>query len=174
MDKVFSEEQKKEIESIINSYLFQKEVKITVLDDELEIPKYAHETDAAFDLQARENIVIHPGEKVKIATGIKIKIPSGFELQIRPRSGISFKTYLRVSNTPGTIDSGYLGEINVLFTNIGKETYTINKKDKIAQAVFTRYTKAIFQNISNEEFDKFESDRGIKGFGSTGTLKSIN
>lgn len=169
----FSNEQIKEIENIIDKHLSYKKVCITILDNELDIPKYAHDTDAAFDLQSRENIVVKPGEKIMIATGVKIKIPEGYELQIRPRSGISAKTYLRVSNSPGTIDSGYLGEIKVLFTNTGKEEYKINKKDKIAQAVLAKYTKAEFNLIDNNSFEEFESDRGSKGFGSTGLLKNM-
>lgn len=173
MKDIFNEEQIKKMQEIIDDYLFTKKICITLLDDELDAPKYAHETDAAFDLQSREKLVIKPGEKAMIATGIKIRIPDGYEIQIRPRSGISSKTYLRISNTPGTIDSGYLGEIKVLFTNIGTEEYTINKKDKIAQAVLARYTKAEINIISNDEFENFNSDRGSKGFGSTGMLKDM-
>jgi dUTP pyrophosphatase len=81
-------------------------------------PYYAHPTDAGVDVCAAEDVIIAPGETKIVRTGIKVAIPEGYELQVRPRSGMSAKTKLRVANTPGTIDSGYRGEIGVIIDNI--------------------------------------------------------
>ena len=112
MKDIFNEEQIKKMQEIIDDYLFTKKICITLLDDELDAPKYAHETDAAFDLQSREKLVIKPGEKAMIATGIKIRIPAGYEIQIRPRSGISFlastSLFASTSPKPSSADSGGL------------------------------------------------------------------
>ena len=82
------------------------------------MPIYAHETDAGLDIYSTEDINIRPGETILIKTGLKVAIPVGYELQVRPKSGISLKTKLRVANTPGTIDSGYRDEIGIIIENI--------------------------------------------------------
>ena len=81
------------------------------------IPTYAHEGDAGMDLYAAEDVIIAPGKSVLVPTGLKMAIPVGYEVQIRPRSGISLKTTLRIPNAPGTIDSGYRDEVNVIMYN---------------------------------------------------------
>ena len=78
------------------------------------IPTYAHEGDAGMDLYAAEDVIIAPGTSVLVPTGLKMAIPVGYEVQIRPRSGVSLKTALRIPNSPGTIDSGYRDEVNVI------------------------------------------------------------
>jgi dUTP pyrophosphatase len=91
-------------------------VKIKRLHPDAVIPRYAHEFDAGFDLVAVEDVVIEPGETKLVRTGLAISLPPGYELQVRPRSGISLRTKLRV--VLGTVDSGYRGEIGVIVDNI--------------------------------------------------------
>jgi dUTP pyrophosphatase len=92
-------------------------VKITLLPG-AELPQYAKPGDSGFDLVAQEDYVVEPGQTVKVRTGIAVELPVGYELQVRPRSGISANTKLRVANSPGTGDSSYRGEICVLIDNI--------------------------------------------------------
>ena len=113
---------------------------------------------------SQKPIEIEPGETKLLQTGLKFEIPHGFELQIRPRSGLSLKTKLRVANAPGTIDSDYRGEVAVIMTNTGKETVTINHGDRIAQAVLS----PVYQMEFVECDDLLETERGNGGFGSTG------
>ncbi|WP_342480438.1 deoxyuridine 5'-triphosphate nucleotidohydrolase [Paenibacillus sp. FSL L8-0340] len=94
-------------------------VKITLLPG-AELPKYARPGDSGFDLVAQEDYVVEPGQTVKVRTGICVELPVGTELQVRPRSGISANTKLRVANSPGTGDSSYRGEICVLIDNIAQ------------------------------------------------------
>lgn len=154
------------------------------------MPIYAHETDAGLDIYSTEDINISPGETILIKTGLKVAIPVGYELQVRPKSGISLKTKLRVANTPGTIDSGYRDEIGIIIENIEQpiqdisyhfdtnnkividsilhgKTYSIEKGQKIAQLVLNKISKANF--ILVDTVNKIEGDRG-GGFGSTGLV----
>lgn len=154
------------------------------------MPIYAHETDAGLDIYSTEDINIRPGETILIKTGLKVAIPVGYELQVRPKSGISLKTKLRVANTPGTIDSGYRDEIGIIIENIEQpiqdisyhfdtnnkividsilhgRTYSIEKGQKIAQLVLNKVSKANF--ILVDTVNKIEGDRG-GGFGSTGLI----
>ena len=154
------------------------------------MPIYAHETDAGLDIYSTEDINIRPGETILIKTGLKVAIPVGYELQVRPKSGISLKTKLRVANTPGTIDSGYRDEIGIIIENIEQpiqdisyhfdnnnkividsilhgKTYSIEKGQKIAQLVLNKISKANFVLV--DTVNKIEGDRG-GGFGSTGLV----
>lgn len=154
------------------------------------MPIYAHETDAGLDIYSTEDINIRPGETILIKTGLKVAIPVGYELQVRPKSGISLKTKLRVANTPGTIDSGYRDEIGIIIENIEQpiqdisyhfgtnneividsilhgKTYSIEKGQKIAQLVLNKISKANF--ILVDTVNEIEGDRG-GGFGSTGLI----
>lgn len=154
------------------------------------MPIYAHETDAGLDIYSTEDINIRPGETILIKTGLKVAIPVGYELQVRPKSGISLKTKLRVANTPGTIDSGYRDEIGIIIENIEQpiqdisyhfdtnnkividsilhgKTYSIVKGQKIAQLVLNKISKANFVLV--DTVNKIEGDRG-GGFGSTGLI----
>ena len=148
------------------------------------VPAYAKPGDAGMDICAAEDIVIRPSETVIIPTGLKLVIPEGYEVQVRPRSGISFKTPLRLSNSPGTIDSGYRDELGIIMTNTSeicswceeeiftidavgnnKGTYKINKGDRVAQIVL--------QVVPRMAFTVVDSVSGIGvnrggGFGSTG------
>ena len=94
------------------------DVRIKKLDPRAVVPMYAHEGDAGFDFVAIEDQLIQAGETALVRTGLAFEIPAGYELQIRPRSGVSLHTALRVANAPGTIDSGYTGEVQIIMDNI--------------------------------------------------------
>jgi dUTP pyrophosphatase len=149
------------------------------------MPTYAHLTDAGMDIYLTEDVVIHPGETVLIPTGIKVAIPLGYELQVRPKSGRSLKSKLRIANTPGTIDAGYRDEIGIICDNIDPvirhadmdETgrlYNIlwgsdimlSKGEKIAQLVLSEVPKAVFYEV--DSVAAIENDGRKGGFGSTG------
>ena len=149
------------------------------------MPTYAHDDDSGMDVYATEDMVIHPGETKLMPIGIKCAIPKGYELQVRPKSGRSLKSKLRVANTPGTVDSSYRGEIGVILENIdpvireaemdengrlysilwGSDIH-IEKGEKIAQLVLSEVPKAILYEV--DSIATFESDRGEGGYGSTG------
>ena len=162
-------------------------IPIELCNSDAKIPTYANIGDSGMDIFALEDITINPGETKLIKTGLKVAIPIGYELQVRPKSGRSLKTKLRVANTPGTIDSGYRDEIGVIIENVnspikdieyhfedGKviidsilhgESYIIEKGDKFAQLVLTKISTCDFYQIEN--IGEIEGDRG-GGFGSTG------
>ena len=141
-------------------------IEVIKLNPEAIIPTYAHETDAGADLYAIKNVTIYAKEKAVIETGIAINIPQGYVGFITPRSGLALNKSLTVLNSPGTIDSGYQGEIKVILLNTDpwKEKY-IKKNDRIAQIVFQKIEKAEF--LLSESFNN-ESNRSDNGFGSTG------
>ena len=129
------------------------------------VPTYAHETDAAADLYAMENTVLQ-GHSLgnKIRTGVKIQLPEGWLAMILPRSSMGAKTPLRLSNSVGLIDSGYRGELGVLYDNISDAPYTINAGDRIAQLLVMpsyRFQAKVVDILA-------DSDRGEGGFGSSG------
>lgn len=103
-------------------------VKIKKLHPDAVIPKYASEGASGFDLVAVEDVFIEPGETKLVRTGLAFEIPEGYELQIRPRSGISKNTKLRISNSPGTVDADYRGEVAVIIDNIAVPRFTILTK----------------------------------------------
>src|SRR5690625_4684250 len=161
------------------------------LNDDATLPTKAHPTDSGFDLYASEDVIIEPGETVIVPTSIAVELPRGYEAQVRPRSGVTAKTKLRVQI--GTIDNGYTGEIGVIVDNdytdkyndlwqagyyrTGGEmylnhrvkypvgTYLIRKGDRIAQLVVQALPE-----VTAVEIDDFteDSERGEGGFGSTG------
>lgn len=153
-------------------------VKIKKLSPNVLTPEYQTDGAAGFDLHALQDVVITPGETKLIKTGLAFEIPLGFEMQIRPRSGISLKTKLRVANSPGTVDADFRAEVCIIMTNtgtpslenshvgytIGDDTICINAGDRIAQGVICPVYQASF-----EEVDELSStDRGAAAFGSTG------
>ena len=148
------------------------------------LPKYANEFDAGMDVHAAEDVILKPGETAIVPTGLKFAIPEGYEIQVRPRSGISLKTPLRISNSPGTIDSGYRDELGIIMTNTSevctfsyeeeifldskgnqRGTYKIRKGDRIAQIVLKEVPQMDL-NIVDSVKDIGKNRGG--GFGSTG------
>lgn len=130
------------------------------------IPEYKTSGAAGADVCAflSEPVVIKSGEFVMIPTGLSFAIPEGYEIQVRPRSGLAAKNGVTVLNTPGTIDSDYRGEVKVILINHGKDAFTVNNGDRIAQLIVAPVTQGIFEKT--DELDSTE--RGEGGFGSTG------
>ena len=137
-----------------------------VLKNDGIMPKKAHETDAGFDICANEDKVLKPSEFALVGTGVSFLLEDNpLEVQVRSRSGLSAKNGIFVLNSPGTIDQGYNGEVKIILANIGKEDFLVNKGDRIAQLVFAKTLNINLDLTNNSE--KI-SDRGDKGFGSTG------
>jgi len=130
------------------------------------IPEYKTQGAAGADLFARitEPVVIQPGERVRIGTGVHLMLPPGTEGQVRPRSGLAFRNGITVLNSPGTIDSDYRGEVQIILINLGDKPHTVNHHDRIAQLVIAPVTACVF--TTEESIDATE--RGAGGFGSTG------
>lgn len=129
------------------------------------MPSYAHPGDAGMDLFSVEEAVLEPLGRKLVSTGLRVEIPVGYEAQIRPKSGMAVKHGISIVNTPGTIDSGYRGEIKVIMINLGGEPYTVEKGSKIAQMVINPIVTAEIEEVDSLE----ESSRSEGGFGSTGT-----
>lgn len=140
-------------------------LKVKLLNEKAQIPQYAHEGDIGLDLFSTSETIIQPDETALIPTGISIQLPSATEAQIRPRSGLALKHQVTVLNTPGTIDQGYRGEIGVILINHGKLPFKVELGMKIAQMVIKPILSVKVKKVA--ELD--DTDRGVGGFGSTGT-----
>ena len=138
----------------------------TVNNSNNELPHYATAGAAGLDLKANilETIVLEPLERRLIPTGIFLEIPHGYEVQVRPRSGLALKNGVTCLNSPGTIDTDYRGEINVLLINLSTLPFTINNNDRIAQMVVAKVEKA--ELILVQQLN--ETERNAGGFGHTG------
>jgi dUTP pyrophosphatase len=160
------------------------EVYIELCRDSAVMPQYAKPGDAGMDVFSAEDRVVGPGQTAVIPTGLKLAIPEGYEIQVRPRSGLSLKTPLRIANSPGTIDSGYRDELGIIITNQSsassqnsggilslKESgnksgiYKISKGDRIAQIVLQAVPRMVLKTV--DSVAGIGKDRG-GGFGSTG------
>ena len=140
---------------------------VELVHEDAKVPSYAYPSDSGFDLRSTIEINIPPLGRALIPTGIKLSIPEEYEIQVRPKSGLALNQGLTVLNTPGTVDSGYVGEIKVIVFNTNNETVTVSKGMKIAQAVLCPVVcgKYVSLELTNKVEDK---DRGNQGFGSTG------
>ncbi|MDR0389084.1 MAG: dUTP diphosphatase [Spirochaetaceae bacterium] len=141
-------------------------VLITRLDPRSRLPSYESEGAAGADVRACLDgpLTLAPGAYGKIPTGFALAIPAGFEAQVRPRSGLAAKNGVTVLNSPGTIDSDYRGEVQIILINHGREPFTVTHGERIAQLVFSRV-----QAVNFEETPSLPpSSRGTGGFGSTG------
>ncbi len=140
-------------------------INCTAMDGAI-IPQYQTIEAAGADVCAfvSEPIIIKSSDYAMIPTGLRFEIPQGFEIQVRPRSGLAAKFGVTVLNSPGTIDSDYRGEVKILLINHGKNDFTINNGDRIAQLIVAPVIQARF----NEQKDLSETERGSGGFGSTG------
>src|SRR6266542_6548725 len=132
----------------------------------LETPAYATDGSAGCDLRAaiEAPLLILPGGRARVPTGIAVAIPAGHEGQVRMRSGLAHDKGLALLNAPGTIDSDYRGEIQVILANLGAEPVTLERGDRIAQLIFAPVVRARFERVDELP----ESYRGKGGFGSTG------
>ncbi|MFO0754078.1 MAG: dUTP diphosphatase [Thermodesulfovibrionales bacterium] len=165
------------------------EVKWLKMKDTAQIPRFAHDGDAGFDLAAAEDAIIYPFQKKLVGTGLKVELPRGYELQIRPRSGLSLKTGLSVANSPGTIDSTYRGEVGIILYHAPLLHYNglwsfvaallkavrtplvIRKGDRIAQGVISALPVLAFREAAEEELTT--TPRGGGAYGSTGTQAHV-
>jgi dUTP pyrophosphatase len=141
-------------------------LKVIKNDSRVCLPAYETAGAAGMDLRAflDKDVTIHPLGRAKIPTGFKVEIPDGFEAQIRPRSGLAIRSGITVLNSPGTIDSDYRGDVEIILINLSEQAFTVKNNDRIAQMVITPVCHA-----SIAETDVISvTTRGSGGFGSTG------
>ena len=138
------------------------------LSSEAIAPTYAHDGDAGMDLYSIAEVLILPGGRALVPTGIAMQIRPGYVGLVHPRSGLAHKHGVTVLNAPGTIDSGYRGEIQVNLINLGSKAFRVAKGDRIAQIVFQEFTYA----LPNEVLHLDDSVRGTNGHGSTGGINA--
>ena len=140
------------------------EIRVVKVHEDAILPHYAHPGDSGMDVYSIEEVIIPAGETKLVRTGLKIAVPEHYEAQVRPKSGLALKHAVTLTNTPGTIDSGYRGELCVLLINHGRVAYHVQKHAKIAQLVICPVIRANMIEVESLE----ETTRGDGGFGSTG------
>lgn len=128
------------------------------------LPAYAHPSDAGMDIRSVADMMVPARGRALVPTGLVVLLPPLYEAQVRPRSGLALKHGITVLNTPGTIDSGYRGEIGVILFNSSDVDFQIKKGDRVAQVVIA----PVIQPVIEEAQEIDETDRGAGGFGSTG------
>jgi dUTP pyrophosphatase len=147
------------------------DVLIQRLDDGVEPPQYAHPGDAGADLRTTVDVNLAPGERALVPTGFAVALPVGYAAFVQPRSGLAARCGLSIVNSPGTIDSGYRGEIKVLLVNLDPATpIRLSRGDRVAQLVIQPVEQARFHIVD----DLPESARGAGGYGSTGGFDSAD
>lgn len=140
-------------------------VSIKRLDPSVELPRYAHPTDAGLDLRSNETLDLAPFERKLVSTGLAIALPDGYAGFVQPRSGLAIKQGLSIVNTPGLIDAHYRGELKIILINLDShETIHIERGERIAQLVIQEVPTVNLVEV--DELD--ETDRGAGGFGSSG------
>jgi dUTP pyrophosphatase len=144
-------------------------IEITKIHDDAVIPHYVHSGDSGMDLYSIKDATIKPGTSAFVPTGLKIAVPEGYEAQVRPKSGLALKHSITVLNTPGTVDSGYRGEICVILINHGRKPFQVHKHTKIAQMVICPVVRAEIAEVENLN----DTTRGEGGFGSTGLARHL-
>ena len=155
------------LENEMNNYTPKMDLGYKKLNSEAIDPKYNYEGDSGFDLYSTEEIVIEPFGRALVPTGLAFDIKDGYEIQVRSKSGLAINQGLFVLNSPGTVDSGYLGEIKVILFNTNKDAFTIKKGMKVAQAVLSPVVNGKWVNLELRK-DLGNKDRNSNGFGSTG------
>jgi dUTP pyrophosphatase len=136
-------------------------------DSENKNPEYAYQSDSGFDLRSSEDIWVHPNDRKLIPTGMRFDIPEGYEIQVRSKSGLALNQGLMVLNSPGTVDSGYQGEIKVIMFNTTNQKVKIEKGQKVAQAVLCPVVSGKWVDLIRVD-NINDKDRNSNGFGSTG------
>ncbi|MEQ8396241.1 dUTP diphosphatase [Thalassobaculum sp.] len=148
-------------------------VRITRLPHGADLPLPAYETPGAagMDLRAAVDgpVTLAPGERTAVPTGIAIALPTGYEAQVRARSGLARRHGIAMVNAPGTVDSDYRGELQVLLINLGQEPFTLARGDRIAQMVVAPVARASLAEVDTLD----ETTRGAGGFGSTGIQDGV-
>jgi dUTP pyrophosphatase len=141
------------------------EIPLVRLDPDVPVPSYAHPGDAGADLVTTVDVTLAPGERELVPTGVALALPDGFVGLVHPRSGLAAKHGLSIVNAPGTVDSGYRGEIKVCLINLDpREPIKLLRGDRIAQLVVQRVERARFVEVASLS----ETARGERGHGSTG------
>ena len=140
------------------------QVRIKRLTPDAILPKYAHPGDTGLDLCSVDDLTIRPAEARVVRTGIAVELPQGTEAVIRPRSGLAREWSVTVLNSPGTIDEGYRGEVGVLLINHGRREFRVRCGMRIGQLVVQRRLQV--EVVEAESLS--ETDRGVRGFGSSG------
>lgn len=140
-------------------------VPIRRLDPDLPVPSYAHPGDAGADLHAASGVALAPGERALVPTGVALALPEGFVGLVHPRSGLAARHGISIVNAPGTVDSGYRGEILVNLVNLDPhQTFTVQRGDRIAQLVVQRVEQAAFVEVDSLD----DTSRGDTGHGASG------
>lgn len=140
-------------------------IEFKLLHELAKAPTYAHEGDAGADLVCIEQVDLKPGERKLVATGVSIALPTGYVGLVHPRSGLATKHGIGIVNTPGTIDSGYRGELKICLINLDPvETVSLPAGSRIAQLVIQEVMSAKFVEVDNLQ----DTERSDNGFGSTG------
>ena len=140
-------------------------VAVRRLDAGLPLPGYAHPGDAGADLHAATDVTLEPGERTLVPTGVALAIPDGWVGLVHPRSGLAAKHGISIVNAPGTVDSGYRGEILVNLVNLDpRAAFTVRRGDRIAQLVVQQVARVEFHEVDSLE----ATPRGDTGHGASG------
>lgn len=134
---------------------------------DLPLPEPASSGSAGLDLRAaiEDELELAPGQRLQVPTGVSLELPSGWEGQVRPRSGLAARHGVTLLNTPGTIDSDYRGEVQVIVVNLGQEAFRLRRGDRIAQLVVAPVSRVVVEEVESLS----DTQRGEGGFGSTGS-----
>ncbi len=157
----------KQLEVDMKNYRHKLELGFTKLHLDASTPSYNYESDSGFDLYSVEEVTIDGLGRGLVPTGLSFDIKDGYEIQVRSKSGLALNQGLMVLNSPGTVDSGYNGEVKVIVFNTNKEAFTITKGMKVAQAVLCPVVNGGWVNL-DERSEITKKDRNNNGFGSTG------
>jgi dUTP pyrophosphatase len=142
------------------------EVRVRRLDPEVPLPAYAHAGDAGCDLVTTEDADLAPGERALLRTGLALALPDGYAAFVHPRSGLAARHGVGIVNSPGTVDAGYRGELQVVLINHDpQEVLRVRRLDRIAQLVVQRVEQVVWREVDGE---LPTSSRGTGGHGSTG------
>ena len=156
-----------QLDKIIENYEHKIKVQFNKLSEDAVDPNYVYDSDSGFDLFSIDEVHFLPFERKLVSTGLSFDIPEGYEIQVRTKSGLAINQGFMVLNSPGTVDQGYTGEVKVILMNMNNFATTVNKGQKIAQAVLCPVVCGKWVTLKNT--NKLESkDRGNNGFGSTG------
>jgi dUTP pyrophosphatase len=155
------------LENEMLSYSPKMELKYKKLRPEAKDPFYNYPSDSGFDLYATQTVYITKFGRALVPTGLSFDIKDGYEIQVRSKSGLAINQGLMVLNSPGTVDNGYTGEVQVIIFNTNDFAYTIEKGTKIAQAVLCPVVNGKWVDLK-ETTEEINKDRNENGFGSTG------
>lgn len=142
------------------------DVPVTRLDPDLPLPARGRHGDAAFDLSARHDVVLQPGQRQLVPTGIAVALPHGWCGLLLARSGLALHHGVTVLNSPGLVDAGYRGELRVILVNTGTEPVEVRRGERIAQLLVQPVP--VVGLVEVDELPSSHDGRGVAGFGSSG------